>query len=638
MADPTRRTPAEDGGYRHVLRLVVPMVLSNAAFTVMQFTDRVLVARFSSESIQAAMPAGILTFCLLSLFAATAGYAGTFVAQYHGAGDRRATIRSCAAGVWLTVLFLPFFALLMPLCSWILSLAARDPALFALEDRYAFWMLLGAPLVSLHWVLSGYLTGRNRVVANALVTVAGCAVNVALDVWLVFGGAGVPALGLEGAGIATFASVALQDAILVAVILAEREVRALPRRELLRPDWGLVRRIVRFGLPAGVQLCFDMASFSVFVLLTGRLDDLSLATSNVAFSINNLAFAPLMGFSNVAAILAGQFQGAEKPRLAQSSVMRCLRLAWVYMALCAAVFLLLPETLLGAFRSPDAPYTAADMAALGRSLLAMLAAWGMFDTMNVVFLGALKGAGDTRFAMAWLLGTEWAIYVPAVAIVMILCGGGIVDAWWIQLLYVILLSSGLYVRWRRGKWMSIKLVGSSFEAGVSLGSNLGDRAENLRRAVRLLAETPGVRLLGRSAIYETEPVDVPSEFAAQDYLNAVAVFDVSLPLADWSARCHAVEDELGRVRTGYHHPRTIDVDLLYCGETVRDEPHLHLPHPQIASRRFVCEPLAELRPGLRLPGLPDTVAGLLAALPPRPAVRPSGDRWDAPPPPAKPPA
>ena len=458
MTDPARQRPAEDGGYRHVLRLVVPMVLSNAAFTVMQFTDRVLVARFSSEAIQAAMPAGILTFCLLSLFSATAGYAGTFVAQYHGAGDRRATIRSCVAGVWLTVLFLPFFALLLPLCSRILSLAARDAALFALEDRYAFWMLLGAPFVSLHWVLSGYLTGRNRVVANALVTVAGCAVNVGLDVWLIFGGAGVPALGLAGAGMATFASVVLQDAILAAVILAEREVRALPRRELLLPDWGLVRRIVRFGLPAGVQLCFDMASFSVFVLLTGRLDDLSLATSNVAFSINNLAFAPLMGFSNVAAILAGQFQGAEKPRLAQDSVMRCLRLAWVYMALCAVAFLLLPETLLGAFRSPDAPYTAAQMAALGRSLLAMLAAWGMFDTMNVVFLGALKGAGDTRFAMAWLLGTEWAIYVPAVAIVMVVCGGGIVAAWWIQLLYVILLSIGLYVRWRRGRWMDIRLV------------------------------------------------------------------------------------------------------------------------------------------------------------------------------------
>ena len=158
------------------------------------------------------------------------------------------------------------------------------------------------------------------------------------------------------------------------------------------------------------------------------------------------------------------------------------------------------------------------------------------------------------------------------------------------------------------------------EAAVSLGSNLGDRAANLREAVRLLAETPGVRLLARSSDWETEPVDVPAVFADRRYLNAVAVFEVSIPLEDWSARCHEVERSLGRVRTGYHHPRTIDVDLLYYGDAVRDEPHLRLPHPQIASRRFVCAPLAEVRPDLRLPGLPGTVAALLAALPETPAA------------------
>ncbi|MBR1836751.1 MAG: MATE family efflux transporter [Kiritimatiellae bacterium] len=449
---------AEDGSYRHVLRLVVPMVLSNAAFTVMQFTDRILVARYSSEAIQAAMPAGILTFCLMSLFTATAGYAGTFVAQFHGAGDRLACLRACTSGVILTILFLPFFALLFPVCSALLRLAARDAALFDLENRYAFWMLLGAPLVSLHWVLSGCLTGRNRVVANAVVTTAGCAANVALDFWLIFGGLGVPALGLAGAGIATFVSVALQVAGTAAAIFAEREVRAVPAKELARPDWDLVRRIVRFGFPAGVQLCFDMASFAMFVLLTGRLDPLSLATSNIAFSVNNLAFSPLMGFSNAAAVLAGQFQGAGKPKLAQLSVLRCLRLAWAYMLPCAAAFLLLPGPLLGAFRSPDAPYTVAQMTSLGRLLLAMLAAWGMFDTMNLVYLGALKGAGDTRFVMAWLLGTEWLVFVPCVAVALLATGAGIVGAWVVQLGYIVLLSAGLHVRWKRGRWMSIDLV------------------------------------------------------------------------------------------------------------------------------------------------------------------------------------
>lgn len=154
------------------------------------------------------------------------------------------------------------------------------------------------------------------------------------------------------------------------------------------------------------------------------------------------------------------------------------------------------------------------------------------------------------------------------------------------------------------------------EAGISFGSNLGDRAANLRAAIDALAALPGVTLLACAPFYETEPVDVPEAFADCRYLNTVAIYAVALPLDAWSDRCHAAEDALGRVRTGYHHPRTIDIDLLYYGDAVRDEPHLHLPHPQIASRAFVCRPLADVRPQLRLPGFSATVAELLAALPP----------------------
>ena len=155
---------------------------------------------------------------------------------------------------------------------------------------------------------------------------------------------------------------------------------------------------------------------------------------------------------------------------------------------------------------------------------------------------------------------------------------------------------------------------------LCLGSNIEPRAEYLDRAQAALCALPSTEFAAASETEETEPVGVPPEFADRPYLNAVAVFETTLPLEAWSARCHEVERELGRVRTGWHHPRTIDVDLLYCGETVRDEPHLHLPHPQIASRRFVCAPLAEVRPDLRLPGLPGAVADLLAALPERPAA------------------
>ena len=144
---------------------------------------------------------------------------------------------------------------------------------------------------------------------------------------------------------------------------------------------------------------------------------------------------------------------------------------------------------------------------------------------------------------------------------------------------------------------------------------MGDRAAWLEKAIAQLAGHPDVRLLARASIYETDPVDVPEPFRNCLYLNTVALYAVRLSLDEWSAHCHAVEDGLGRVRTGYHPPRTIDIDLLYFGNAVRDAPHLHLPHPQIASRVFVCRPLAELRPNLLLSGFSQTVAELLKALP-----------------------
>ena len=453
-----KSTLPADGGYRHVLRIVLPMVLSNAAFTVMQFTDRVLLSRYASEAIQAAMPAGVLSFTMTCFFATVAGYSGTFVAQYHGAGDARACVRSCMAGLFLAFAALPACLLMIPLCSWLVRVAGHAPAIQALEDEYTFWMLLGGVPMAMHWVLGGYLAGRNRVVINAVATVLGCAANIALDFALIFGLWGFPEWGLRGAGVATFASSVFGSGLLLAVVLLDRDVRATPWRELVRPGAELVRRIVRFGFPAGIQNLFDMGSFTFFVMLTGRLDALSLATSNIAFSINNLAISPLFGFGNAASVLVGQFQGAGRPGLARKAGWRCLHLAWVYMAVIAAVFLVFPVELLTLFRSADAEYTVAQMTDLGRQLLFLMAVWGMFDTMNVLLIGALKGAGDTRFVMLTLTLGGWLVWIPSELVVLNGLGLGILGAWTDQLVYIVLLSLVFLARWVRGRWAEIKMI------------------------------------------------------------------------------------------------------------------------------------------------------------------------------------
>ena len=129
---------------------------------------------------------------------------------------------------------------------------------------------------------------------------------------------------------------------------------------------------------------------------------------------------------------------------------------------------------------------------------------------------------------------------------------------------------------------------------VSLGSNLEPRADYLERALGALAAMPETRLVRASSVIETEPVDVPAEFAAMKFLNQVAIFETNLDPFDFSRRMHAIEDDLGRVRTVRNGPRTIDIDLIDFGGQVINTPELTLPHPRAHLRDFVQRPLREL--------------------------------------------
>ena len=129
---------------------------------------------------------------------------------------------------------------------------------------------------------------------------------------------------------------------------------------------------------------------------------------------------------------------------------------------------------------------------------------------------------------------------------------------------------------------------------VSLGSNIEPRQDYLKRAIAALSALPETQFVEASSVLETEPVDVPPEFAALKFLNQVAIFETKLDPFDFSRRMHVIEDNLGRVRTVRNGPRTIDIDLIDFGGQVINTPELTLPHPRAKDRAFVLEPLREL--------------------------------------------
>lgn len=155
--------------------------------------------------------------------------------------------------------------------------------------------------------------------------------------------------------------------------------------------------------------------------------------------------------------------------------------------------------------------------------------------------------------------------------------------------------------------------------GIALGSNLGDRAENLRHGIALLQKRmPHLRIIACGSVYETEPIDCAP--GTQAFLNTVLEAAAPCTPQELHAHLKAVEQALGRPEQHERNsPRTLDLDVLYADDVISTDPVLILPHPRLHLRRFVLQPLADIRPDLKLPGLNADIATLLHRLPDNPA-------------------
>lgn len=448
----------QKGAFRDCLAVAWPLVLAMAAQAVMLFADRLFLSRHSATGIQAAMPAGLMSFIILAFLQNIVAYSGTFVAQHAGAGARAACARAMGQGVWLALLCVPLLLLSWPVGNALFAWAGHAPDVLAAERAYYGALVVGSLAIPFVTALSGFFTGQGRTRLVMVANLVGNGFNVALDPLLIWGWGPVPAMGILGAGIATAAAQYLTLAILLVAICRESHFATRRRRQVALAWKGRdLLKIARFGLPSGSHVLLDVGTFAVFVFLTGRLDALSFAVSNIAFSINHLVFAPLMGLGMAANILTGQCMGQRDSAGAARAGRNCVILGWAYLGLCAAVILLLREPILRAFFPENAPFALADYLPLGRVLINIFLFWALFDTWNIVLGGALKGAGDTRFVMCWVCGVALFLWVPALFALYAL-GHGIIALWLSILGYVLLAGLGLLARFLSGRWQCHQLI------------------------------------------------------------------------------------------------------------------------------------------------------------------------------------
>jgi len=435
-------------------------MVNNAA---MQFVDRAYLARESMASLEAVLPASTLAWVFLCFFQSVVGYSGVFVAQYHGAGNGTLCRRSCWAGLVIAALSGAFLLPCIPLGGWIFATTSASAAVGELSRAYYDIVVAGGVFLLGQMAISSYFTGCGKTRLLFWVNLVGNVLNVALDPLLIFGCDGcvagfavrVPRLGIAGAAYATVAAQIVQFVVLVLALVREMRNPSNPSNSNLS-TFQLCLRILRFGVPAGGYEILNMASFTAFVFVTGHVGDLAFAVSNACFSVNYLLFAPMIGFALGAQTLVGQARGRGDDAEADLALRRTTMLAVVFVVACCVVTLALHKPILTLFAPPEAA-ARAEFVSLGRTLMLLMSGWVVFDAVDVVLSGALKGAGDTRFVFVWMLLSSFLFWLPMVAAALFLTHS-IVVLWATMIAYVLVICAGSWWRWQRGKWRRIGLV------------------------------------------------------------------------------------------------------------------------------------------------------------------------------------
>jgi MATE family multidrug resistance protein len=446
-------------GGREVLRVAAPLVVSSLSWTIMTFFDRIFLNWVSGEAMDASFTSSVAWFVFLALPLGICAYANTFVAQYDGAGrsDRIGLVvwqaNWLACGLGLASLAL------IPLAPALFKLAGYSSQESADDIKYFQIICLSGPGLLIGEASKTFYSGRGQTWVVMIVDAAVAAIELVLNYVWIFGYLGFPAWGLAGAAWSTVVGMWLKAAVYFVLPLQRKYRRQFATTAGMRWDWPLLRRIFYFGWPSGFQILLDVTGFTVFIFALNALGDVAKQASSLAFSISSLAFMPIYGLHIAVSVLVGERLGENRDDLAARATLTTLQISWLYMAVISLLYALVPEIFLSAFYANGSMSTGQHAAVrdLAATLLLFVAAYNLLDATQMIFVGTLKGAGDTQFllrvslVLATLLATFSYLSVKVWKLDVYGC--------WLLVVFWCLIAAVTYLfRYRQGKWRSMRVI------------------------------------------------------------------------------------------------------------------------------------------------------------------------------------
>jgi len=392
------------------------------------------------------------------MFIGATGYVSTFVSQYDGAGRRDRIGAAVWQGFYFSIVASAVCACAFFLAEPIFNLAGHPKSIRDNEILCFQVIVLGGGGFIFSAALSAFYSGRGKTWTVMWVNFAGAIVNGVLDYLMIFGYGGFPEWGLFGAAVASVIAPFVMTVIYLVLILLPGNRKEFHTLSAWRFDRDLFGRLLKFGLPSGLQFTMDIAAFTTFVLLVGRLGELELAASNIAFAINHLIFMPMFGLAMGTSVLVGRYLGAEQPDHAAKSTWTSFWITTTYMGLFSLSIVIWPEEFILIFDPGNWEGDFTEVIRMSRFLLYFVAAYSLLDGANIVFSSALKGAGDTRFVFLTALTAALATLVIPVYLACVVYGMGVYAAWSLLSVWIAALASVYFIRFRGGKWRSMRVI------------------------------------------------------------------------------------------------------------------------------------------------------------------------------------
>jgi MATE family multidrug resistance protein len=408
---------------RRLLRLAVPIVVSQLGQVGMNTADTVMVGPLGATPLAAAGLGSAIHWLTSVVCVGVLVGMSPMVSQAFGAGDLERCRRVLVQGSWLAlVLAVP--VTLISLAGTPIALGlGQDPGVSLLTGGYLSALAWGVLPFFLFMAGRQYLEATGHVTAPMVITFIGLAINIVANRIFIYGfGDVVPPMGVVGSG---WATTLVRWSMLVAVIVFILRHPALRPHsgETARPHRATIARILRVGLPVGGQFGLEMGLFAFGAFMMGWLGPLELAAHQVTINIASTTFMVALGASMAGSIRVGHHIGAGRTRRMRLAVAATYFLAVGFMGLCALAFVALPDTLIGLYTRD------AEIIRLGATLLLVAAAFQVFDGGQVAGVSVLRGAADTRTPALIAAIGYWGIGVPVGYLLAFRAGAGPVGVW-----------------------------------------------------------------------------------------------------------------------------------------------------------------------------------------------------------------